>query len=129
MTYPSHCGPDLFCVIFTLHRFAAWQSALIGGATLAAILVVGGTVNSDVRSLDVGAVRFFRRWLLQLALVLVGVGVGLWTARLTFTCGTFSCPPYAGEPRFAAWLCALFGAAVAVPLLVASFALRRSAKA
>jgi hypothetical protein len=128
MSYTTSCGPNLFCVIFLVRRFAAWQSALIGAATLTLILVVSGTVNSDLRSLNVGALRFVQRWRLQLAPVLAGVGVGLWTAQLAFTCATFSCPPYAGEPRFAAWQCALFGAAVAVPLLVASFALRRPAE-
>ena len=128
MSYTAPCGPKLLCVVFLVHRFAAWQSALVGAATLTVILLVGGAVNSDLRRFDVVALRFVQRWLLWFAPVLVGVGVGLWTAQLAFTCEMFSCPPYAGEPRFAVWQCVLFGTAVAVPLLVASFALRRRAE-
>jgi len=42
MTYTCPpCGPQEFCIMLLAQRFAAWQSALIGGATLAVILVVG----------------------------------------------------------------------------------------
>lgn len=66
MTYTCPpCGPQEFCIMLLAQRFAAWQSALIGGATLAVILVVGGAVHSELRSVNLGAARSLQRWLFK----------------------------------------------------------------
>jgi hypothetical protein len=62
--YPL-CGPHEFCLILLMHRFAPWQSALIGGATMAVVLLVGGAVNSDMRRVNLGAARLVSRWLFR----------------------------------------------------------------
>jgi hypothetical protein len=63
-TYPP-CGPHLLCIIFLAHRFAAWQSALVGlGATIA-ILVVGGAMHPNFRRENVDSARMLKHWLFR----------------------------------------------------------------
>jgi hypothetical protein len=66
---------------------------------------------------------------LRVASVPVGIGVGLWTASLQvrIICTSFSCPAFTEFPRFAVWLCALFGAAAAALTALVSIAARRAA--
>ena len=68
---------------------------------------------------------------LRVAAVPIGVGAGFWTASQVVPP---VCPPYArfpnpaffvAEPRFALWVCALFGAAAATVVLIISVALTR----
>jgi len=129
MTFPLHpCPPGLFCITLSpLHCFEIWQSGLIGAATLIAILMLAGAVNSDLRRLDLNVGRVVRHWPLQVASLMLGAAFGIWTAQLTFTCSSLFCSANVGEPRFALWQCACMGAAVAAPFLVASFAARRPA--
>lgn len=67
--------------------------------------------------------------------VVIGVGVGLLTAQLTILSrvtgaispsGVCLCPlEWLREPRFAVWLCALFGAVAAGAALLVARAVRR----
>jgi len=61
-TYPP-CGPHQLCVIVLAQHFATWQSALIGGAATAVILVAGSAVDQDIRRANLRAVRTVRQWL------------------------------------------------------------------
>jgi hypothetical protein len=113
----NHCPGPLPCLgILYAQRptFATWQCALFGAGaavTLLALSLVDSLTNA-----------------LRVLSVPVGVGVGLWTAQLPWTCTTFSCPQYTG-PRFAPWLCALFGAAATVIVLLLSLAVTRLPRA
>jgi ABC-type microcin C transport system permease subunit YejB len=62
--YPP-CGPRALCLILSAQRFATWQSAVIGAATLTLILVVGGIVSSDFRHTNLRAARMVQRWLFK----------------------------------------------------------------
>lgn len=66
---------------------------------------------------------------LRVASVPMGVGVGLWTTQLQtrFICTSLSCPAFTEFPRFALWLCALFGAGAAAFTILVSIAVRRPA--
>jgi hypothetical protein len=57
------CGPNQLCIIVIAHRFATWQSALIGAAATAGILVVGSAVDTDFRRVNFRAARTVQRWL------------------------------------------------------------------
>ena len=65
------------------------------------------------------------------AAVLLGVGLGVWMARLTNDCPRSSrgngpiCPVVPGVPLFAWWVCALCGAAAAALLVLVAMATRR----
>ena len=111
-TVLNECTPQGVCLAMLRvgPRFATWQCALFGAGAAATLLAL-----SLVDSLSDA---------LRLLSVPVGVGVGLWTAQLPWTCTAFSCPGYAGS-RFAPWLCALFGAAAAVIVLLLSLAVTR----
>jgi hypothetical protein len=63
-TYPPY-GPRALCLILIAQRFATWQSALIGAATLTLILVVGGIVSPDFRRTNLRAARTVQRWLFK----------------------------------------------------------------
>ena len=63
-TYPP-CGPNQLCIGFLAQRFTIWQSALIGGAVLATFVVVGATVSTDFRRVNVGVARKVARWLFE----------------------------------------------------------------
>jgi hypothetical protein len=66
MTYPyPPCGPYQLCIGFLAQRFTIWQSALIGGAALATILVVGATRSPDFRNINLGVARKVARWLFE----------------------------------------------------------------
>lgn len=62
---------------------------------------------------------------LRIVSVPLGIGLGFWMAQLTVRCSTFSCPQFAGQPRFAPWLCALFGGVLTVLILLFALAIRR----
>ena len=111
-TVLDECTPQGVCLLVLKvgARFATWQCALFG-AVAAVILVALSFADSFTNAL-------------RLLSVPVGVGVGLWTAQLPWTCTTFSCPQYVG-PRFAPWLCAVFGAAAAAVVLLLSLVVTR----
>ena len=111
-TVVNECTPQGVCLLMLRvgPRFATWQCALFGAGAAVTLLALS-FVNSLTNAIRVLSVP-------------VGVGVGLWTAQLPWTCTTFSCPDYAG-PRFAPWLCALFGAAAAGIVLLLSVAVTR----
>jgi hypothetical protein len=63
-TYPP-CGPHLLCIIFLEHRFAVWESALIGLAAAIAILVVGGAMHPSFRRENLDSARGLKHWLFK----------------------------------------------------------------
>jgi hypothetical protein len=115
-TVLNECTPEGLCLLMLRvgQRFATWQCALFGAGAAVTLLALS-LVNSLTNAL-------------RLLSVPVGIGVGLWTAQLPWTCTTFSCPQYAG-PRFAPWQCALFGAGATVVVLLLSLAVTRAPRA
>ena len=115
-TVLNECTPQGICLLMLRvgARFATWQCALFGAGaavTLLALSFADSLTNA-----------------LRLLSMPVGVGVGLWTAQLPWTCTTPSCPQYTG-PQFAPWLCVLFGAAAMAIVLLLSLAVARLPRA
>jgi hypothetical protein len=57
VTYASSCRG--LCVIFLEHRFATWQSVLVGVSASAAVAAAELALDSDLRA---ASLRWIRRW-------------------------------------------------------------------
>ena len=94
---------------------------------------VSGTLRTEPGRASIDRMRLSLRNALRVASVPVGVGVGLWTALLTYgsPCLTSplgvlnACPLVFARPIFATSVCALFGAGAAVMMLLVSVATTR----
>jgi hypothetical protein len=103
--------------------FATWQCILFGADAAAVLLLlsVAMALPSSSTALKASAA----------AAAVAGAGIGFWTAQLQ---SLQSCPSYMRCPpsvlllqrTFTAWQCALFGAGIAVVVLLLSFAVTRS---
>jgi ABC-type Fe3+-siderophore transport system permease subunit len=57
------CGPHELCAAFLAQRFTFWESALVGTAAMAVILVIGAAASPELRRANVSSVRTVRDWL------------------------------------------------------------------
>ena len=57
------CGPPQLCLGFVEQRFAVWQSACLGAAVTAVIVLIGAAVNEGFQRGNLDAVRRIKRWL------------------------------------------------------------------